>query len=1049
MYQTKRIKKRILFFAFIPALLLSVAICQQFNIAEAADPKPTEPGFFKGEPRQKYDGHSVLPNGMYQDTAEGVISTIKGYLNGSGPGKMGASFVVCTMMGLNNGEGGCHSSLSASDPLVAEWADIVTWYGEQGLIRKVAQFSYTRNSLYEPSTDDVHLYNYHDMPILPATVFYDPNNPDEEQYAIKQDCGNPVGKLEPIVKKAFDGKATGPNPRTIQVGGSIWFRHEMIRYGNDVAAKSDWTVSGAFAGHNGQIVQGTFTSPSADTWSTVSYMGGRIATTDDIGKTYCQTLTFDTGEKQANNDPLIETRKYCVDVEGPTSSQCPSGMRSGSSFIEHSFRINGVNADPNSFAKPGDDIYLRYFACNGAQNVRDDHGNWGTVGCTMKSTSSPNTSSDLNINDSNCGLPRGGTWERIKSYMVKGTPGLDLGQTFTQNFNYTGATYASANYPHYSNWCQHRYSGHWLHGPDYMGLTQTFANPKANLTLKVPYNYKINTNISSSSQYPAIADAGASMVVNFSFDVVKRQNVPSDSQGKLAGQTYATATKKTKWQLTKFIANRGTNAVNYGHNVINSSAPCAYFPHRGDCNVAQQSGSSISGNGVYNNDPSATTATAIAKQLAGTTGVVIDERGFYIDDEEPGTEICYALSVYPASSHDNGSSGSMNDSMSGNWIHSQPVCRTVAKRPKVAVTGAGLYTGGEVITNQTTKTNPDGSATPNTTRTLLGSWSEYEIIAGKPVAIGNARGMSSSAAFARSFTPLNTSIPNIASTTIGHLYSVGSAAAAQHTNPASPSSPKTLNYSRLTLSNNNADSGNLGNILGFGKTGAIEPLVNRLQEWAGSSSCSSTQSPASSVKCRYNGNLVVSGATIGSKNTSIINVNGDVLITGNIVYHNGSYTNISSLPQVIIIAKNIYISPDVTRVDSWLIARGDRDASGTYTGNGGLLSTCAIDSSSFKSQPFYNSSGARQMSIDVCGKYRNVETQVAGSAKTYGLVVNGPVIVDKLDLMRTAGANTANKSSDPAEVFNLRADTYLWLYYQIQRTHSAQTTFTQEMPPRL
>jgi hypothetical protein len=78
------------------------------------------------------------------------------------------------------------------------------------------------------------------------------------------------------------------------------------------------------------------------------------------------------------------------------------------------------------------------------------------------------------------------------------------------------------------------------------------------------------------------------------------------------------------------------------------------------------------------------------------------------------------------------------------------------------------------------------------------------------------------------------------------------------------------------------------------------------------------------------------------------------------------------------------------------------------------------------------------------------------------LVVNGPVFAKNLFLNRTWGAfhgsGTVNPVTDvygtndgsitPAEIFNLRPDTYLWAYNQAQRFSQAVVTYTRELPPR-
>jgi hypothetical protein len=151
----------------------------------------------------------------------------------------------------------------------------------------------------------------------------------------------------------------------------------------------------------------------------------------------------------------------------------------------------------------------------------------------------------------------------------------------------------------------------------------------------------------------------------------------------------------------------------------------------------------------------------------------------------------------------------------------------------------------------------------------------------------------------------------------------------------------------------------------------------------------------------------------------------------------------STLPQILIFAKNIKIAENVTRVDAWLISEETINTCAGHT-VGDLV---ARDTTSLH---FTNGN---------CG---------------LTLVVNGPIYAKHLDLLRTAGAynyyerlhspidprdasvGTNGKDVDeyrkgpnsPAEIFNLRADTYIWAFNQAQRYSEAVVTYTRELAPR-
>lgn len=141
----------------------------------------------------------------------------------------------------------------------------------------------------------------------------------------------------------------------------------------------------------------------------------------------------------------------------------------------------------------------------------------------------------------------------------------------------------------------------------------------------------------------------------------------------------------------------------------------------------------------------------------------------------------------------------------------------------------------------------------------------------------------------------------------------------------------------------------------------------------------------------------------------------NITITGDIYYTHSTLHSTSEIPQVVIIAKNITINSDVTNVDAWLIAKNGR--------------------------------------IDTCNTKSGLTIYTCGSE----LTVNGPVMANQLYLYRTAGSGLGsassldgqNHSGDPAEVFNLRADAYLWAAARASVVDGrAQTVYTTELPPR-
>lgn len=155
---------------------------------------------------------------------------------------------------------------------------------------------------------------------------------------------------------------------------------------------------------------------------------------------------------------------------------------------------------------------------------------------------------------------------------------------------------------------------------------------------------------------------------------------------------------------------------------------------------------------------------------------------------------------------------------------------------------------------------------------------------------------------------------------------------------------------------------------------------------------------------------------VAKGNWYVINApNATVTISGNINYTNDELDKISDIPQVVIIALNIVIADSVTNVDAWLVATG--------ADSEGRINTCGAGG---------------------VGQSTNLNSTRCSNT----LKVNGPVIANKLILRRTAGSGTGDASGDPAEVFNLRPDAYLWATSLLNSDTKVRTVINTELPPR-
>ena len=170
------------------------------------------------------------------------------------------------------------------------------------------------------------------------------------------------------------------------------------------------------------------------------------------------------------------------------------------------------------------------------------------------------------------------------------------------------------------------------------------------------------------------------------------------------------------------------------------------------------------------------------------------------------------------------------------------------------------------------------------------------------------------------------------------------------------------------------------------------------------------QAPPTTINVSANSGAA--GQIQKGKSVIITAPSATINITSNIEYTGAALNRAGDIPQVVIIADNIVIDETVTRIDAWLIA----------TGSNGNINTCSRITTPVS-----------QLNAGVCKDT---------------LTVNGPVVAKHLYLYRTAGSDQGAGSGNPAEVFNLRPDAYLWATYYTSSAGRLQTVSTKELPPR-
>lgn len=137
----------------------------------------------------------------------------------------------------------------------------------------------------------------------------------------------------------------------------------------------------------------------------------------------------------------------------------------------------------------------------------------------------------------------------------------------------------------------------------------------------------------------------------------------------------------------------------------------------------------------------------------------------------------------------------------------------------------------------------------------------------------------------------------------------------------------------------------------------------------------------------------------------------EITITNNITLPDQDSLSVDELAQNIIIAKNkINIADNVTRVDAWLVVTDGE--------------------------------------VDTCTDGQGNPITLSASTCNRQLTINGPILAKKLSLHRTAGAGPGDGSIDPAEIFNLRPDAYLWGFSQARSFSETYVVYSRELAPR-
>ena len=539
--------------------------------------------------------------------------------------------------------------------------------------------------------------------------------------------------------------------------------------------------------------------------------------------------------------------------------------------------------------------------------------------------------------------------------------------------------------------------------------------------VKVPYNYTTSFTLSTSQSR---LYSGGEFGVNIQIHTNTREN--SD----VSDNAYATISKTSQYKIAAFVVGPsvGMNSVPGENERSTNSDICSYYNGGRDCEIVD------SGSGIHFNPQG---------NLGGDTETVLNSGNTVtVPDLEVGTKFCIAVGVYPSDSHDytSGPAGSGDVALRDSgayWHYSEPVCRNITKKPTVEFHTSGIFTYGDITTSQTKKMvgyslgqygSLYGSSINGGSRTVFGSWSEYEIMAQGINSISDEQGMASGASFGGSGYPnvgLNSSV-----------------------NPCTISTQSYANSGCSSSSIGNLSTGAFDNIIldriisrYTDSNKAVNNSVTSIDLSVGTCNLVGSTYVASDAGAGYycldNGakyyrvnNATIFGDVVGSNdhnNTVVVDATGSVTISGNIQYRSytggANFSNIATLPQLLVFADIIDIESNVTNVDAWLIA-GQKPGQASV---GSYINTC---------------------SDIMAGYFQSFGGSIDANTCNQPLAINGPVFANTIYLNRTAGAGTGSASGDPAEIIRLRPDAYLWAYNQAQRFSQAVTTYSRELAPR-
>ena len=591
---------------------------------------------------------------------------------------------------------------------------------------------------------------------------------------------------------------------------------------------------------------------------------------------------------------------------------------------------------------------------------------------------------------------------------------------------------------HCEDW-EHRYKyvTHWKKEyPDsHVGTTtQNLGQTEKKSSVYTPYNFNTSIHSYIESSQGGVGFLGARISIGANYGVAPRAN-------ELVSKTpYATHTREDQ-------------TVKVYEMIVDENYPESKLQEQTVANGNICRGSGIERCKLVD------TVTGRINSVGKYTGEFLNTDTYdrTIPDDLPGgglgKKYCTRSVIWPAASHDS-DSNTVENNMSGsamnggNNLHhvSAASCVTLAKKPNFQVLGGGFYTNGTIKTALSEKAVGGGlGAYPSAETRSYGSWDEFGVLAaGKVLGFGSGAAMGYEEGY--NFNLPRGGIMNAYYTFIGPTGPNSVVSGINNISPLtianSKNTPGESGISRIgsaVLARLKArfrdtiirNSSNTITSLTSNETSAKNYLGLSQLYHQGDTSLSAMNSTANFYQFDHGGNLIARSNTTGEKlmNTLAMYVDGTLTIDRNINIAHETYNAVDDFPQVLIFAKKINITSNVTNIDAWLILDED------YGDN----------------------------QIDTCSD--NHYPNALSCNET--LTITGPVFARKLILNRTAGSHTgggragthplqtgptgtyyAEGSIHPAEVFTLRADAYFWAYRQSLSGGQAYMVYSREIAPR-